>query len=108
MLWMLVRHPDAISPELCYEIASGAGKPGFLDALKSLFAYDFSERLPDITQATLIVWGSDDEVVPVSDADEYERLVPGAQKVVFEDTGHLAMLERPARFNALLDEFLSQ
>ena len=26
--------------------------------------------------------------------------------VIFEDTGHLSMLERPAAFNALLGEFL--
>jgi len=26
---------------------------------------------------------------------------------VFEDTGHMAMLERPAAFNALLKDFLT-
>ena len=66
----------------------------------------FSDRLPDISQPTMIVWGANDEIVPVADADEYERLIPEARKVIFEDTGHMAMLERPARFNALLDEFL--
>jgi pimeloyl-ACP methyl ester carboxylesterase len=44
--------------------------------------------------------------VPVSGAYEYERLIPGARRVIFEQTGHLPMLERPARFNQLVEEFL--
>jgi pimeloyl-ACP methyl ester carboxylesterase len=108
LLYKVVRHPDRISPELCYEVASGAAKPGFFDALQAMFEYDFCERLPDVSCPTLIVWGDKDEIVPVADADEYERLIPGARKVIFEDTGHLAMAERPARFNRLLDEFLAE
>ncbi len=42
------------------------------------------------------------------DAAEYERLIPNARKVIFEDTGHMSMIERPAAFNALLEEFLSE
>ena len=56
----------------------------------------------------LIVWGEYDMLVPVQDADEYERLIgANARKVVFEDTGHVPMIERPTRFNALLAEFLA-
>jgi len=27
---------------------------------------------------------------------------------IYEDTGHLAMLERPSRFNGLLDGFIAE
>ncbi len=108
LLYRVVRHPDRIAPELIYEVASGAGKPGFFDALEAMFDYDYGERLPDVSCPTLIVWGDHDEIVSVADADEYERLIPGARKVIFEDTGHLAMVERPGRFNALLEEFLEE
>ena len=47
-------------------------------------------------------------LVPVKDADVFEELIPDARKVVFDDTGHVAMLERPARFNRLLLDFLSE
>jgi len=43
----------------------------------------------------------------VADAGEFARLIPGARTLVYEDTGHLAMLEQPARFNADLLAFLS-
>ena len=36
------------------------------------------------------------------------RAIPDARKVVYEDTGHVAMLERPARFNACVDDFLAE
>ncbi len=45
-------------------------------------------------------------MVTAKDADRYERLIGNARKVIFEDTGHMAMIERPAAFNALLEEFL--
>ncbi len=106
-LYGVARHPDLLQPELCFEIASGAGKPGFLDAFQAIMDYDFRDRLPEIRDPTLIVWGRNDRIVPVTGAYEYERLIPGSRRIVFEDTGHVPMIERPARFNALLDEFLS-
>jgi hypothetical protein len=47
-------------------------------------------------------------LVPDSDAGEFERLIPNSRKVVFEDTGHMAMIERPPTFNDLLAEFLAE
>jgi pimeloyl-ACP methyl ester carboxylesterase len=107
LLLKVARHPDRLEPELCYEVASGGGKPGFLDALQAILDYDFEHRLAEISCPTLIVWGRNDEIVPVEDAYEYERLIPSARKVVFEDTGHVPMLERPDRFNELVEEFVS-
>ena len=34
--------------------------------------------------------------------------LPDARKVVWPDTGHLAMLERPAAFNSLVDAFAAE
>jgi pimeloyl-ACP methyl ester carboxylesterase len=107
MLLSVVRYPSRISPELVYEVTSGAGKPGFLSALKALASYDFRDRLPSIEDPTLIVWGRNDRIVSVKGADVYERLIPGSRKVIFEQTGHVPMLERPARFNKVVSEFLA-
>jgi pimeloyl-ACP methyl ester carboxylesterase len=106
MLYGVVRYPDKIPPELAYEVASGAGKPGFLDAFGAIMDYDFRDRLPDVSAPTLIVWGRNDRIVPVSGAYEYERLIPNAHLEIFEETGHVPMLERPARFNQVVEDFL--
>jgi pimeloyl-ACP methyl ester carboxylesterase len=56
----------------------------------------------------LIVWGRNDMLVPVEDAGAYQRLIgANAHTVIFEDTGHVPMLERPTRFNDLLRGFVA-
>jgi pimeloyl-ACP methyl ester carboxylesterase len=108
VLDMIVAHPDRLPAPLCRELIRGSGKPAAPDATDAIMTYDFRDRVQDIGCPTLIVWGKRDRVVPVEGADEYESLIPGARKVVFDDTGHVPMLERPARFNAVLDEFLAE
>src|SRR3954449_3032463 len=103
-----IRHPTRIRNELLYEITRGSGRPGFLDALRAIMDYDFRDRLPEIGCPTLIVWGTEDMLVPSSDADEFERLIPRSRKVIFRDTGHMAMLERPQTFNDCMMEFLAE
>ena len=102
----VVRHPNLIQPELAFELVSGAGKPGYVSALEALMTYDFRDRLPEIGCPTLVVWGSDDMMVPVRDADEFERLIPDARKLVMADTGHGPMFERPETFNRHMLDFL--
>ena len=74
----------------------------------AILDYDIRERLPEIACPTLIVWGEKDRLIGVEDADVFAELIPNSRKVVFEDTGHMAMLERPAAFNALLRDFLAE
>jgi pimeloyl-ACP methyl ester carboxylesterase len=108
MLAYVFRHPSLIAPDLAYHSMGGAGGPGFLAALDALTDYDFRDRLPELEAPTLLVWGREDNLVPVEDADEFERLIPNARKVILEDTGHVPMLERPQTFNDLLVEFLNE
>jgi pimeloyl-ACP methyl ester carboxylesterase len=108
MLGYVVRHPTRIKSDLAYQIMHGSGSPGFLPALEALTDYDFRDRLGDVGCPTLLVWGGDDNLVPVQDADEFERLIPNARKVILDDTGHVPMLERPQTFNDLLVEFLHE
>jgi len=52
--------------------------------------------------------GEKDRLVPVRDAYEFGRLIPQARVVVWARHRHVAMLERPAAFNALVDEFIAE
>jgi pimeloyl-ACP methyl ester carboxylesterase len=108
MLAYVFRHPSRLAPDLVYQFMSGSGSPGFLPALDALTDYDFRDRLVDVACPTLLVWGREDNLVPVKDADEFEQLIPNARKVILEDTGHCAMLERPETFNELLVGFLHE
>jgi pimeloyl-ACP methyl ester carboxylesterase len=108
-LALVARYPSLLKADLAYEgFFKGAGKPGFDDALRACLEYDFRDRLPEIRQPTLIVWGEKDSIIPVKDANEFERLIPDSRKVVMQDTGHIPMAERPATFNDLMMEFLAE
>jgi pimeloyl-ACP methyl ester carboxylesterase len=108
LLNFVVRHPGQIPAALAAEQIRGAGKPGFIDALNDLLDYRIKDCLHQIECPTLIVWGTDDMLVPLRDASTFEELIPNARKVIYEDTGHMSQLERPERFNADLDRFLAE
>jgi pimeloyl-ACP methyl ester carboxylesterase len=107
-LQLVVRYPEKLSVPLATELVTGAGTPGFVGGLDAVLGYSFRERLPEIEVPTLIVWGRNDVLIPVEDAYEFQRLIGDNARVeVFDDTGHLAMLERPSRFNALVSDFIN-
>ena len=108
LLLLLAAHPEQLPSALIAEQAHGAGKPGFSEALDAMTGYPIRDRLGEIARPALVVWGELDRLVPLRDAAEFEWLIPEARKVVYEDTGHLVMLERPDRFNADLRAFLEE
>lgn len=104
----IVNYPNRIRPELLSEqIEPSIRSPGFSAAGRAMGGYDTRDRLPEIEVPTLIVWGLKDRIVPVEAAIGYHRLIEGSRMELFERTGHLPQLERPRRFNALLEEFLA-
>jgi pimeloyl-ACP methyl ester carboxylesterase len=108
MQWV-VRYPEKLSVPLTQELVLSFGKPGFVPALKALLEYSYRDRLAQIEIPVLIVWGRNDLLVPVGDAERYRRLIGDNARVeIFEDTGHAPMIERPSQFNSLLRGFLAE
>jgi pimeloyl-ACP methyl ester carboxylesterase len=105
---IVAAHPERLPGPLVSEQLRSSGKPGFVGALDALTDYPIRDRLSRITAPTLVVWGEDDALVPVKDAWEFAERIPDVRVVVYEDTGHVAMLERPDAFNALVAEFLEE
>lgn len=55
----------------------------------------------------LIIWGARDPIIPAHHGEHAHELIPGSRLEVFDDVGHLPQLEEPARFVAVLEEFIS-
>lgn len=101
------RYPNRVRPELLAEqIHPSVGSPGFPEAIRAIGGYDTRHRLPEIEIPTMVVWGLSDRIVPVEGAIGYHRLIPGSRLEIFERTGHVPQMERPARFNAVVEDFL--
>jgi pimeloyl-ACP methyl ester carboxylesterase len=104
----IFHNPNRIRPELLQEqMEPGIRAPGFADAIRAIGGYDTRHRLPEIEVPTLVVWGLNDKIVPVEAAIGYHRLIPESRLELFERTGHVPQMERPERFNQLLDDFLA-
>ena len=67
---------------------------------------DLKEMLPRVKAPTLLVWGTEDDAVPVRHARTMERLIPDAGLVLFEGAGHFAYLDEPDRFCRIARHFL--
>jgi pimeloyl-ACP methyl ester carboxylesterase len=103
----LFRNPNKLRPELLAEqVRPGLQAPGFSDALAAIWGYDTRARLQEIEIPTMVAWGLNDQIVPVEAALGYHRLIANSRLEMFERTGHLPMLERPQRFNPLLEDFI--
>ena len=108
VMQLVLRYPERLSPALAHELIISSGKPGFVPALDALLGHSFRDQLAGIDIPVLIVWGRNDMLVPVGDAARFERLIgANARAVIFDDTGHVPMIERPTRFNELVTGFLA-
>jgi pimeloyl-ACP methyl ester carboxylesterase len=64
-------------------------------------------RLHRVTARTLVVWPSDDKVIPVAHGHRYAELIPGARFAEVPGSGHAMYAERPAEFAEMTAGFLA-
>jgi pimeloyl-ACP methyl ester carboxylesterase len=72
-------------------------KEDFLDA-----------RLGEIKKPTLIIWGKQDGLLPLSDGEKFNKGIAGSEFVVFDQCGHAPQAEKAADFNKKVLEFLEK
>jgi pimeloyl-ACP methyl ester carboxylesterase len=102
--------PNALRREVLWEnVVPALQSPGYFDSMRNLVGYDIRHRLEEIGVATLIIWGRNDRVVPVPAALSYKkRIGENAELVIFDRCGHVPQIERPVRFNRVLERFLAR
>ena len=55
----------------------------------------FGEKLSEIQQQTLILWGKQDRILGTADAVKFERAIANSQLIWIPDCGHVPHLEKP-------------
>ncbi|MBK5110204.1 MAG: alpha/beta fold hydrolase [Thermoleophilia bacterium] len=55
----------------------------------------------------LIIWGARDPIIPVHHGEQAHEAIPGSRLEIFDGVGHLPQIEAPARFVAVLEDFLT-
>ena len=67
---------------------------------------DLTEDAKKITCPTFIIWGTNDEAVPVEDAYELEKIIKDSGLSIYEGCTHYAYLERLGQTNAIIKTFI--
>ncbi|HEY0317268.1 MAG TPA: alpha/beta hydrolase [Solirubrobacterales bacterium] len=70
--------------------------------LQAIYAHDTSDRLPSLTVPTLVVHGSEDRVLPVTNGGQIASLLPDPELEILEGVGHLFWWEQPQRSAELI------
>ncbi len=107
--------PDVAEVARGYASLADAGRrTAFLATLRSVMnsggqSINASDRLylaADIPM--LIIWGERDPIIPVRHGERAHEAIQGSRLEIFEGVGHLPQLEAPARFVAVIEQFLKE
>jgi pimeloyl-ACP methyl ester carboxylesterase len=67
---------------------------------------DLRPRLAGIACPTLVMVGRQDRWSPLAQHEEMAELIPNAELVVIEDSGHMSLLEQPEQVSSALLRWL--
>jgi len=73
--------------------------------LRTVVSEDLRPILPQIQVPTLLLWGEVDLDTPLSHAQQFESLIPGAELATFAGVGHFPFIDQPTRFIAEVTSF---
>ena len=97
--------------------SSGVGQETARHLVKAGYAVYGTSRNPSnssdirgitsITNPVLVIWGRQDNLIPVAHADIAAKGFPNVRVQIIDNCGHFPMLEHASEFNRLLLDFLS-
>ena len=68
---------------------------------------DLTEKLPNIIAPVMVMWGQNDQLLDVSCAHAIKKKLPSSSLVVFDNVGHVPMVEVPEKAAAEYLKFLA-
>jgi pimeloyl-ACP methyl ester carboxylesterase len=78
-----------------YDLFTREGNPeAFLNLVNGKFR-DNTRKLKYLTMPTLIIWGEEDQWIPVKYAYKFHEAIPNSHLIVYEHVGHIPMEEVP-------------
>lgn len=81
-------------------------KPLMRDILVKHVNTDLTETVKKIKCPTFIIWGTNDDAVPVEDAYELKDLINDSGLTIYEGCSHYAYLEKLNQTNAIIASFM--
>ena len=113
-----VFHDDRfVTQELLDELYRSRSMPGAKDAVLKVLRntvnlwgvrddYVFTQELKNLEMPVMLVWGEQDQIIPVSNGYMASEAAPNVQLEVFDGCGHWPHMEKSEAFNSLVSDFL--
>lgn len=102
--------PSKVTPELVdryYELSLRAGnRHALLQRFRQAPNGTDSKLIKSITQPTLILWGQQDHLIPVTNGEKFNKDIRGSQLVIFKNLGHVPQEEDPKTSVKVVKVFL--
>ncbi len=99
------RTTPAFWPYITYDYLR-AGHPMVWRAARQIMALDAASVISAVAAPTLLVWGSHDDLVPLSLGRQLHAQLAGSRLLVLEGSNHFCMFDQPHVFNTALLAFL--
>ncbi|MDJ0554859.1 MAG: alpha/beta hydrolase [Microcoleaceae cyanobacterium MO_207.B10] len=87
----VINHPDKLSG---------------LVAISPVGIKRFQDELEGIKLPILGIWGSNDRIVPITQADLLLKLMPNSQKIILNNAGHACYMKATEEFHQHLIDFI--
>lgn len=101
--------PGFASPDALRCAALHLEQPGWQQALiaftRSGGYGSFQQQLAQLTMPTLILWGRNDQILGVADAERFQQAIPDSRLIWIDHCGHVPHLEKPAETAVILLDF---
>jgi pimeloyl-ACP methyl ester carboxylesterase len=88
-------HPGRIATDIAHRLSSPPEPLAYLHQAAAVASHDAYERLNQMTAPTLVVHGEQDVFVPPANALVLAERIPGAQRRLWPDAGHLYTIDEP-------------
>jgi pimeloyl-ACP methyl ester carboxylesterase len=99
----MIHAPEVLTDAFTNEVRAASG--GYTRLMKMLFASPMPQKQTPLVP-TLILWGADDQLTMVSDAEAIKASIPGAVLTTIAECGHMPQLETPDVFVWQVNTFL--
>jgi 3-oxoadipate enol-lactonase len=99
------RYPDRFAQ--IRDTIAATTPEGYCGCVAALSHFDFTAQLPSLRVPALVICGEDDPATSIAENERLAALIPGGRFHRFAKARHLPNVEDPARFNAILTDWLA-
>jgi 2-hydroxy-6-oxonona-2,4-dienedioate hydrolase len=99
---------DTYAQDFYHKLSMPGAKEAFISAFKgSAKAPRLSKRLDRIQANTLLIWGKNDQIIPVKYIEPYIRM-KNCRIILIENSGHVPFIDKPLLFNKIVTGFIKE